>query len=160
MFSKLTSPVFKEGGTIPDKYTCHGRDISPPLGWSNIPRGCKSLALIVEDPDASVGIMVHWILYNIPGEARGLKEGISPCSELADKSRHGKNGISKLGYVGPCPPIGSTHRYFFKLYVLDTVLELPSGATKEQLLKAMKGRILAETELMGKYCAKACTGGS
>ena len=154
MAFKLISPVFKDGGTIPSKYTCQGQDISPPLTWSDIPSGCKSFALIVEDPDASVGIMVHWILYNIPGEVRGLREGILPHAELADNSRHGKNGIGELGYVGPCPPIGSTHRYIFKLYALDRMLKLPVGATKEQLLKAMKGYILAETELVGRYCAK------
>lgn len=155
MALKLISPVFREGGTIPSKYTCQGQDISPPLTWSDIPSGCKSFALIVEDPDASSGTMVHWVLYNIPSEACGLREGILPHAELADKSRHGKNGIGELGYVGPCPPIGSTHRYVFKLYALYEVLELPSGATKERLLRAMKGHILAETELVGRYCAKA-----
>ncbi len=155
---KLTSYAFGNVGSIPSKYTCQGQDISPPLKWNNVPSGCKGFALIVEDPDASSGTMVHWVLFNIPSEARGLREGILPHAEFADKSKHGRNGTGELGYVGPCPPIGSTHRYFFKLYAVDIVLELPSGATKELLLKAMDGHILAETELVGRYSPKASIG--
>ncbi len=146
----LTSSAFTQDGMIPSKYTCDGQDISPPLTWREPPEETQSFALIADDPDAPMGTWVHWVIYNIPADARELAEGTPQDTELSDGSRQGKNSWPKLGYGGPCPPSG-THRYFFKLYALDTILELEPGANKKQLLKAMEGHILAETELMGKY---------
>ncbi len=147
---ELTSTAFAAGQSIPRKYTCDEADISPPLEWSDAPRGTGSFALIADDPDAPGGTWVHWVLYNLPAETRALPEDIPPDSELPDTSSHGKNSWGRLGYGGPCPP-GGTHRYFFKLYALDSVLDLNGGASKEQLLRAMEGHILSQTELMGSY---------
>ena len=147
---EITSTAFAPGEPIPRKYTCDGEDISPPLQWSDPPQDTQSFALIADDPDAPIGTWVHWVIYNQPAEARALPQAIPPDADLADGSRHGKNSWGKLGYGGPCPP-GGTHRYFFKLYALDTVLDLIAGASKEQLLKAMEGHILAQTEVMGVY---------
>ncbi|MDH7485501.1 MAG: YbhB/YbcL family Raf kinase inhibitor-like protein [Anaerolineae bacterium] len=150
MAFELTSTAFVQGKPIPRKYTCDGQDISPPLSWGDPPAGTRSLALIADDPDAPAGTWVHWVLYNLPATSRGLPEAVSSDAELADGSRHGRNSWRRLGYGGPCPPRG-THRYFFKLYALDTVLDLKAGADKGQLLKAMEGHILAQAELMGTY---------
>jgi len=146
----LTSPAFGPGESIPAQYTCDGQDISPPLEWSEPPDGTQSLALIADDPDAPGRTWVHWVLYNIPPETRSLPEALAVDAELPPGSQHGQNSSRRAGYSGPCPPSG-THRYFFKLYALSTVLDLSDGATKEQLLEAMKGRILAQAELMGEY---------
>jgi len=150
MAFELTSTAFVQGKPIPRQYTCDGQDISPPLSWSDPPAGTRSLALIADDPDAPVGVWVHWVLYNLPAESRGLPEAVPADAELADGSRHGRNSWRRPGYGGPCPPRG-THRYFFKLYALDTVLDLRAGADKGQLLKAMEGHVLAQAELMGTY---------
>ena len=150
MAFKLTSKAFAAGEKIPRKYTCDADDVSPPLEWADAPQNTKSFALIADDPDAPFGIWVHWVLYNIPGKAMSLQEVVPVKDELPDGARHGRNSWGISAYGGPCPP-GGTHRYFFKLYALDTVLDLRPGATKEQLLKAMKGHILAETGLMGLY---------
>ena len=149
MAFELTS-AFVNGGLIPRKYTCDGEDISPPLQWENAPQGTKSFTIIAEDPDAPVGIWVHWLLYNVPCEMTALPQGIPPDAELPDGSKHGKNNWGRPGYGGPCPP-GDTHRYFFKLYALDTALELPPGAGNEAIVQAMGGHILAQTSLMGLY---------
>ncbi len=141
---KISSSAFVHAGTIPSKYTCAGADISPPLTFSNIPEDVESLALIVDDPDAPAGTWVHWVVWNIPAEVSKLEE-----DEKITYSR-GKNDFGKLEYGGPCPPSG-THRYFFKLYALDTTLDLQEGATKARLVDAMDGHILAEATLMGKY---------
>jgi Raf kinase inhibitor-like YbhB/YbcL family protein len=146
----LQSKAFGSGDSIPRKYTCDGADISPPLVWSNVPEGTRSFALIADDPDAPGGTWVHWVLYGMPSSARTLTESIPPDTKLSDGSINGKNSWGKLRYGGPCPPSG-THRYFCKLYALDTVLNLDSGATKDQLLNAMKGHIMGQAELMGKY---------
>lgn len=146
----LTSSAFAQGAMIPKEYTCDGKDISPPLSWGDPPEGTQSFALIMDDPDAPMGTWVHWVIYNIPATARALPEGVPPDADLSDGSRHGRNSWRRLGYGGPCPPSG-THRYFFKLYALNTVLPLASGATKEELLKAMEGHILTPAELMGRY---------
>jgi hypothetical protein len=146
----LTSEAFGAGESIPRKFTCDGADVSPPLEWRNMPEGTRSFALIADDPDAPGGTWVHWVLYHIPSSAHSLAEYVPPDAKLADGSMNGKNGWGKLGYGGPCPPSG-THRYFFKVYALDTVLNLGSAASKEQLLGAMKGHILGQAELMGKY---------
>ncbi|MBE0461547.1 MAG: YbhB/YbcL family Raf kinase inhibitor-like protein [Candidatus Aminicenantes bacterium] len=147
---KITSPAFEEGGMIPEVYTCDGIDISPPLKWSSVPQGTKTLALICDDPDAPIGNWVHWVIYNIPGDISELPENIPPEQELANGGIQGMNDFRKIGYGGPCPP-GGTHRYFFRIYALDTELDLQPGATESQLLKAMEGHILAEGQLMGRY---------
>ena len=146
----ITSSSFSEGAMIPKKHTCDADDISPDLNWSGVPKEAKSLALICDDPDAPRGTWVHWVLFNIPADLNALPAGVSPDAALKNGSRHGKNDFRKLGYGGPCPP-GGTHRYFFKVYALDAVLSLDSGSTKAQVLAAMKGHILAEGQLMGKY---------
>ncbi|MFB2894613.1 YbhB/YbcL family Raf kinase inhibitor-like protein [Aerosakkonemataceae cyanobacterium BLCC-F50] len=147
---KLESDAFSANGMIPSKYTCDGRDFSPPLKWDAPPTGTQSLALIVDDPDAPMGTFVHWVLYDLPPEITSLPEAIPGDATLADGGTQGKNDFGKLGYGGPCPPSG-THRYFFKLYALDRTLELASGATKAQLEAAMSGHILAAAELIGLY---------
>ena len=150
MTLEITSSVFSEGEMISTRYTCDGPDVSPDLAWSGVPDTALSLALICDDPDAPMGTWVHWVLFNIPTGASGLPAEISPDATLENGARHGTNDFSRLGYGGPCPP-GGTHRYFFKLYALDTELDLASGVTKAQLLEAMEGHILAEAQLMGKY---------
>ena len=146
----ISSSAFSEGQAIPIRYTCDGPDVSPDLAWSGVPDGAASLALICDDPDAPMGTWVHWVLFNIPADADGLPAEIPADAALESGARHGTNDFRRLGYGGPCPP-GGTHRYFFKLYALDTMLELDSGITKARLLEAMKGHILAESQLMGTY---------
>ncbi len=150
----LTSPVFSHNGAIPKIYTCQGKDISPALAWSGLPEGTKSLALIVDDPDAPDPAApkmtwVHWVLYNIPVSATGLAEAIAPAA-LPSGTREGTNDWKRTGYGGPCPPIGR-HRYFHKLYALDAVLPDLKLPTKAALEKAMQGHVLAKVELMGTY---------
>jgi len=147
---ELTSPAFAPGEAIPAKYTCDGENVSPPLQWRNAPEETQSLALIADDPDTAVGTWVHWVVYGLSPETEALAEAIPAEATLPDSGRQGNNGLQKLGYFGPCPPSGS-HRYFFKLYALDTMPELPAGASKEQLLEAMEGHVLAQAELMGRY---------
>jgi Raf kinase inhibitor-like YbhB/YbcL family protein len=151
MTIQVTSSAFREGETVPRQFTADGKDLSPPLEWTGVPEGTKSLALIADDPDAPRGTWVHWVLFNLPSAIPGLPEGIAPQRELADGTRQGKNDFGKLGYGGPAPPRGKPHRYFFKLYALDRAIDLAPGVTKEQLETAMKGHILAEGQLMGKY---------
>jgi Raf kinase inhibitor-like YbhB/YbcL family protein len=141
----LTSSAFAEGETIPKKYSCDGDNVSPPLSWSDLPDGTMSLALIMDDPDAPAGTWVHWVLYNIPADQNGLIEGVRGVGI------EGKNTSGKQSYGGPCPPRGPAHRYFFKIYALDTILDLDTGATKADLERAMQGHILAQGELMGKF---------
>ncbi len=150
MAIKITSPAFEEGGMIPKKYTCDGEDVSPPLVWTSVPIGTKSFALICDDPDAPMGTWVHWVLFNLPADTKELSENIPPQKILENGAKQGTNDFRKIGYGGPCPPSG-THRYYFKLYALDTEIDLEAGITKAQLLKAMEGHILAEGQLMGKY---------
>jgi Raf kinase inhibitor-like YbhB/YbcL family protein len=147
---KITSPAFDEGGLIPPKYTCDGADISPPLQWDAVPEGTKSIALISDDPDAPVGTWVHWVLYNLPPDAKELTENIPTDENLPSGAKQGITDFRRTGYGGPCPPSG-THRYFFKIYALDTVLELQPRAAKSVLLNAMEGHILAQGQLIGKY---------
>jgi Raf kinase inhibitor-like YbhB/YbcL family protein len=150
----LTSPVFSHNGAIPKIYTCQGKDILPALAWSGLPEGTKSLALIVDDPDAPDPAApkmtwVHWVLYNIPVSATGLAEAIAPAA-LPSGTREGTNDWKRNSYGGPCPPIGR-HRYFHKLYALDAVLPDLKLPTKAALEKAMQGHVLAKVELMGTY---------
>jgi Raf kinase inhibitor-like YbhB/YbcL family protein len=147
---KLESIVFTPNQLIPPTYTCDGKDISPPLSWSEPPEGTNSLVLIVDDPDAPDRTFVHWVLYNLPPTIRQLPEGLPHQPELTLGGIQGKNDFDRYGYGGPCPPSG-THRYFFKLYALDTELDLEPGATKAEVIKAMAGRILADAELIGRY---------
>jgi Raf kinase inhibitor-like YbhB/YbcL family protein len=150
MALKLTSTAFEEGGMIPAQYTCDGQNVSPPLAWSGAPEGTKTLALIADDPDAPRGTWVHWVVHQIPATEKGLPENVPARETLEGGARQGTNDFKKPGYGGPCPPSG-THRYFFKLYALDASPDLPPGATKDQLLKAMEGHILAQGQLMGRY---------
>ncbi len=147
---RLSSPAFEPGQTIPVKYTCDGMDISPPLAWSHPPGDAASFALIMDDPDAPAGIWVHWVIFDMPADARELPEGVPPDPVLEAGSVQGTNSWGRVGYGGPCPPRG-THRYFFKLYALDTALGLESSATKADVLAAMEGHVLAQAELMGVY---------
>lgn len=144
----LSSSAFEAGGAIPRKYSCDAEDVSPPLQWAGPPAGTRSFALVVDDPDA--GGFRHWLVYNIPAAARALPEAVPAAAELSDGSRQGNSSWNRLGYGGPCPPSG-THRYSFRLYALDTVLELAPGATLEQLQQAMAGHVLAQGELLGTY---------
>jgi len=146
----ITSAAFTEGGMIPREYTCDGKDISPPLAWTGAPEGTRSLAIICDDPDAPMGTWVHWVLFNVPATADELPQGIPPDRILENGARHGINDFGKLGYGGPCPP-GGTHRYYFKVYALDTDLTQDPGIAKAELLKSMEGHILAEGQLMGRY---------
>lgn len=151
MSLKLISPAFKDGERIPQKYTCEGKDVSPPLEWSGVPEGTKSFALICDDPDAPMGTWVHWVVYNIPDTTNSLPEGVPKGNVVLGGISQGVTSFGWAGYGGPCPPRGPAHRYFFKLYALDTPLNLEPGATKEKLLKAMEGHILATAQLMGLY---------
>jgi len=147
---EIKSAAFGHEGMIPSKYTCDGEDISPALEWSGIPAGTQSLALISDDPDAPVGTWVHWVYYDIPPDSEGLPEAVKPDKKPSPGGTQGITDFRRIGYGGPCPPSG-THRYFFKLYALDSVLNLEPGVDKKGLLKAMEGHILAQAELMGKY---------
>lgn len=151
MSIELASPAFQPGAPIPKPYTGDGVDHSPPLRWAMPPSGTKSLALICDDPDAPRGIWVHWVLFNLPAQSRELAEGYPTKETLESGTKQGKNDFGKVGYGGPAPPKGKPHRYYFKLYALDTTVDLPAGATKAQLEKAMRGHILAEGQLMGTY---------
>lgn len=151
MAIKVTSTAFQEGTTMPTKYTGDGNDVSPPLAWSGIPDGAKSIALICDDPDAPVGTWVHWVLYNLPPNTAELAENVPRQDTLPNGARQGRNDFGKIGYGGPAPPPGPAHRYYFKIYALDAVLDLKPGDTKTQLVKAMEGHILAQGQLMGKY---------
>ncbi len=150
----LSSSAFSQNGAIPKRYTCDGDDVSPPLAWSGVPAGTKSLALIVDDPDAPDPASpkmtwVHWVLYDIPPTASGLSEGVS-SKALPAGTKEGLNDWKRTGYGGPCPPVGR-HRYFHKLYALDAVLPSLGKPTKGNLEAAMKGHILAEAQLIGTY---------
>jgi Raf kinase inhibitor-like YbhB/YbcL family protein len=147
---EITSPAFKNGEAIPVDHSCDGSGISPALAWTEPPAGTQSFALIVDDPDAPGRTWVHWVLYNVPASSRGLSAGLPTDANLGDGSVQGKTSAGTTGYHGPCPPSG-THRYFFKLYALDTNLSLPSNNDKEALLAAMEGHVLASAELMGTY---------
>lgn len=149
----LTSTAFKEGAPIPVKHTCDGADLSPPLAWSGVPAGAVTLALIADDPDAPGRTWVHWVLYNLPASLGGLPENVSKVEAPKDLSGaiQGRNDSDELGYGGPCPPLGPAHRYFFKLYALAKPLGLKPGATKEDVERAMGGKVLATAQLIGKY---------
>jgi Raf kinase inhibitor-like YbhB/YbcL family protein len=144
---KITSSAFQEGASIPSKFSCDGANTSPPLQIADVPLGAKSLALIVDDPDAPSGLFTHWTVWNISPQINAIAEGSAPKGVL------GTNDFGKSGYGGPCPPSG-THRYYFKIFALDRELDLPFGAKRGQLDEAMKGHIVAQGELMGRYSRK------
>lgn len=145
----ISSPAFARGQPIPTQYTCQGEDMSPPLTWSQIPEGSQSLALVMDDPDAPVGIWVHWVLYNLPPTLKGLPENASAGAQL--QGTHGINSWKRNIYGGPCPPPGKVHRYFFKLYALDLPPALPASLSADQLSVKIQGHVLASGEWMGTY---------
>lgn len=147
----IIESVFAHQQTIPSKYTCEGENISPPLRFLQVPSTAKSLVLIVDDPDAPKGIFDHWIMWNIPADVKEIKEGANEKYLAGLHVMQGSNGYKSLQYKGPCPPPGKPHRYFFKLYALDTVLELNQGASKSEVEKGMTGHIIDKTELIGTY---------
>jgi Raf kinase inhibitor-like YbhB/YbcL family protein len=144
---KVTSSAFQEGGNVPSKFTCDGSDTSPPLQINGVPSGAKSLVLIADDPDAPGGLFTHWLVWNIPPQTGSIAEGSVP------KGVQGTNDFGKSGYRGPCPPPG-THRYSFKIFALDRELDLRSGAKRSQVDAAMKGHVIAQGELVGRYARK------
>jgi Raf kinase inhibitor-like YbhB/YbcL family protein len=148
---EVTSEAFRNGGILPDDFTCSGKGISPPLSWRGTPPGTRSLVIVCEDPDAPSGLFIHWIVYNLPAATIGLPAGIPRQPVLLDGSRHGMNSAGRLEYAPPCPPPGKSHRYIFRLYALDTVLALNAPVSRQVLNTAMTGHILAEGELMGKF---------
>ena len=147
----IKSPAFKYGATMPVKYTCNGEDISPPLFWEEPPDGTASFAIICEDPDAPAGVWSHWVIYNILKGINKLPEGIPGYDVIDNGANQGINDSRKIGYSGPYPPPGAVHRYFFKLYALDKILEVESGLTRGQLLQAMEGHIIDQAEIMVKF---------
>lgn len=147
---KVKSSAFEDNGMIPKKYACNGDDVNPPISWSGAPQGTKSFAMIVDDPDAPSGTVVHWLIYNIPSNLKELAEATPSGLKLANGTMQGLNEKKKPGYMGPCPPDG-VHRYYFKVFALDTMLELKDDINKDKLTNAMKGHILAQGQLMGKY---------
>ena len=147
----LTSSAFKNGENIPKKHTCEGQDVSPPLSWSDPPQRTQSYALIADDPDAPGGTWVHWVAYDLPASMHQLPEGVPKTEDISGGGRQGVNDFRKAGYGGPCPPPGNPHRYFFKLYALNAMLNLKPRAGKKDVEQAMQGHIIGQAELMGKY---------
>ena len=147
----LTSDAFQSGEMIPKQFTCDGPDISPALCWVDSPADTLRFALIVDDPDAPAGTWVHWLLYDLAGDNKSLAENLPKTEKLSNGARQGRNDFGRIGYGGPCPPPGKPHRYFFKLYALDTEVGLEAGATKAEVEKAIEGHVLARAELMGQY---------
>lgn len=149
---RLRSSAFEPRGEFPERYTCEGRNISPPLTWRDVPEEAKSLALVLDDPEAPSGPFTHWILYNIPPLRNELPENFSPGTQHAEGISQGRNDFGHARYEGPCPPaMGGEHNYHFRLYALDMELDLPSGANRDQLYDAIHDHILDETELVGVY---------
>src|SRR6266576_238629 len=147
----LTSAAFQHGADIPRKYTCDAEDVSPPLRWTNAPAATKSFVLIADDPDAPGGTWMHWVIYDLPTDTKELPEALAKTEALANGAKQGVNDFRKIGYGGPCPPPGSAHRYFFKLYALGAPTQLKPRATKQEVLEAIKGHVLGEGELLGHY---------
>jgi len=148
---RIESAAFKEGADIPARFTCEGENVSPQLAWTAPPGNARSFVLIVEDPDAPAGIWTHWVVYNLPAQTRAMEENTPKQAELPGGGVQGRNSFGRVGYGGPCPPAGRAHRYFFRLYALDTLLKLAPGATRLDVLAAMKGHIVGEAHLMGRF---------
>jgi Raf kinase inhibitor-like YbhB/YbcL family protein len=148
---RLTSTAFTAGATIPSSCTCEGENVSPPLAWTGTPAGTRSLALVVDDPDAPRRRWVHWVIWNLPPAMQGLPPGVSNDATLAGGGRQGRNDFGRVGYGGPCPPPGPAHHYVFTLFALDAVLGLAPGATRAELSRAMDGHVLATAELVGTF---------
>lgn len=151
MSFSLTSTAFSPGGAIPARYTCSGANLSPALAWTGVPAGARSLALIADDPDAPMGTWTHWLVWNLPAQDGELPEGVPGSEVLSNGARQGTTDFRRVGYGGPCPPPGRPHRYFFKLYALDAVLDLKPGATRGELEAAMTPHVLAEAEVMATF---------
>lgn len=150
---RISSPAFADGGPIPRAHTCDGADLSPPLIWSGAPETTRELALILDDPDAPRGVFTHWVLYKLPPSATTIPSGFPKEATTAQpvSARQGLNDFQQVGYRGPCPPQGPPHRYHFRLYALDADLDVPAGASKAVLLKAMAGHVIEEAGMIGKY---------
>lgn len=148
---QLKANAFEPGSEIPAQFTCDGSDVSPALGWTAPPEGTQSFALIMDDPDAPRRTFVHWVLYDLPASARDLPEDVAPQRTLPSGACQGRNDFGRVGYGGPCPPPGPPHRYHFRLFALDTRLDLKAGATRAELDRAARGHVIAEAELMGRY---------
>ncbi len=147
----VLSAAFVMNAAIPTNYTCSGRDISPPLSWSAPPAGTQSIAILCDDPDAPVGDWVHWVIFNLPANTNSLPEAVPAKSQLPNGATQGMNDFGRGGYGGPCPPSGKPHRYFFKVFALDTKLSLTSKASKKELLRAIEGHVVAKGELVGTF---------
>jgi Raf kinase inhibitor-like YbhB/YbcL family protein len=148
---QVESSAFEAEGTIPQRHTCDGDDVSPPLSWSEAPPGTKSLVLICDDPDAPLRTWVHWVLFNLPPTARSLTEHVPAVEVVEGVGTHGTNSWGRFGYGGPCPPKGPAHHYYFRLYALDEPLELEAGASRQDVERAMEGHILGQGQLVGLY---------
>lgn len=151
MSMRLNSPAFERGERIPTQYTCEGRNISPPLVWHEVPEDAQSLALIVEDPDASNGTWSHWIIYNLPTTKTEIREEFPEGEPIGGTGAQGRNDFGNVRYEGPCPPLGSSHRYFFRLFALDEELDVTAGVTRQQLMDRMQGHIIETSEYMGTF---------
>jgi hypothetical protein len=151
MSLQLASTAFPANDMIPKKFTCQGADISPQLSWTGAPAGTKTFALIMDDPDAPAGTWVHWVLYDLPANIKELPEGVEKEEQLANGALQGRNDFRKTGYGGPCPPAGKPHRYFFKLYALDSNLDLKAGASKADVERAIRNHTLGQAELVGRF---------
>jgi Raf kinase inhibitor-like YbhB/YbcL family protein len=146
----IRSPAFANNSPIPQKYTCDGENVSPPIEWSDVPSTARTVALVCDDPDAPKGDFVHWVLFNVPSDEGHLPERVSTKPQLPDGARQGKNDFGKVGYGGPCPPDG-THHYRFTLYAVDTELDVPAISTRDEVLKSMKDHVLGSAQLTGTY---------
>jgi Raf kinase inhibitor-like YbhB/YbcL family protein len=147
----VSTDAFRNEGRIPKRHTADGEDVSPALAWTGAPAGTRSFAIVCDDPDAPAGTWVHWVIFNIPADSTGLAEAVPRVERLPDGSVQGRNSWGRVGHNGPSPPPGKPHRYYFKVYALDAVLTLDSKAKKDDLVRAMKGRVLAEGQIMGSY---------
>jgi len=148
---EVKAAAFSNGGEMPARYTCDGEGLSPALTWSGVPPAARTLALVVDDPDAPRGVFTHWVIWNVPARHAELPEGVPDRDTFADGARQGTNDFGRVGYGGPCPPRGRPHRYFFRLYALDSGLKLEAGAGRQRLQEAMNGHVLAQAEWMGTY---------
>ena len=151
MALSLTSTAFKEEEKIPSYYTCEGKDISPNLDWNGVPEETKSLALIMDDPDAPSGVFTHWVIFNLPSDSQGLPEAFPSTPKLSSGALQGRNDFGRTGYGGPCQPPGKPHHYRFTLYALDNNLDLGAGSSKNQVLNAAEGHIIEQVRLTGIY---------